>query len=447
MFSVLDYGAHADGKTLATAAFQAAIDACAAAGGGTVLVPAGRYLCGTMLLRSHVHFLIEAGATILGSVDFEKDYLPREEFPGPRYQDESHSYFNHSLFVADGCTDIGFSGHGTIDMQGVWVDSMEKGQYYRTVKMFAIRECTDLYFEDLTLLRATDLCLYLCGCEHVRIRGLYMDVLVDGISPDGCRDVVISDCIVKAGDDAIVLKASYALRRLIHCSEICISNCVIYCHASAFKIGTETNGDFYNITVTGCTIRNTIHSGIAIESVDGGHIHGLNISNITMYNVATPLFIRLGRRMRGPEGAGVGSISDVCISGVYADFPKEAYPTVPIHLPGQLEIGEMTTPFEYTSMILGLADVPIRNLTLRDIYIRTYGGAKAETVLPLPLPEKEEAYPEANMFGWHKIVPASCLLCRHVDGLRFDNVRLETRNPDDRPERLMIDVQNFREVE
>ena len=447
MITVMDFGAQAVGKKIATAAFQAAIDACAEAGGGTVLVPAGKYLCGTMILRSHVHFLIEAGATILGSLDFEQDYLPREEVTEPRYQDVSHSYFNHSLFVANGCTDIGFSGHGTIDMQGVWADTAEKDQYYRTVKMFAIRECTDLYFEDLTLLRATDLCLYLCGCERVRIRGLYMDVMVDGISPDGCRDVIISDCIVKAGDDAIVLKASYALHRLIHCSEISISNCVIYSHASAFKIGTETNGDFYNITVTGCTIRNSLHSGIAIESVDGANIHGLNISNITMYNVATPLFIRLGRRMRGPAGRETGSISDICISGVYADFPKETYPTVPINLPGQLIIGEQTTPFEYTSMILGLADKPIRNLTLRDIHIRTYGGGTLSEALPLPLPEKEEAYPESNMFGWHKLVPVSCLLCRYVDGLRFDNVCLETRNPDERPERLLLGVTNFYETE
>jgi polygalacturonase len=95
---------------------------------------------------------------------------------------------------------------------------------------------------------------------------------VDGISPDSCRDVVISDCIVKADDDAIVLKASLPLGRRIPCEHIAISNCVISSNSNAIKIGTETSADFRNITVTGCVIKDTHMAGITVQSVDGAHV-------------------------------------------------------------------------------------------------------------------------------------------------------------------------------
>ncbi len=444
MFSILDYGAVADGKTLAREAFQRAVDACAEAGGGTVVVPAGRYLLGGITLRSHVHVCLEAGALILGSVDFERDYPPREERSDPCYQDVSHSYFEHSLFFADDCADIGFFGNGTIDMQGVWMPT-NGDSHYRTVKMFAFRNCRDISFRDLTLLRATDLAIYLAGCRNVRIHGLSMDVLVDAISPDCCQNVVISDCLIKSDDDAIVPKASYTLGRRLPCTDIAISNCVISSNASAIKLGTETNGDFRNITVTGCVIRNVLHAGIAIESVDGSHVDGVNLSNITMYNVATPLFIRLGRRLRGPEGTEIGSIDHVTISSLYADFPGEEYETTTIRLPGQQNIGPTALPFEYVSIIHGLPDHPIRNLTLRDVTLRVGGGHTLDEAMS-EIPQKDDAYPEVNMFGWKKYLPCYGMLIRHCENLNFLNVRLETRLPDERPPIIAEDVTNFTEA-
>ena len=135
MLSVIDYGAVADGKTLARAAFQAAVDACHAAGGGTVYVPAGEFVIGTILMRSHVHIYMESGATLIGSTDFANDYLPHEEFEGTPYQDISHTYFDHSLFVAKNCCDIGFSGYGKIDMQGVWRKEMIEMKGFKTYQI------------------------------------------------------------------------------------------------------------------------------------------------------------------------------------------------------------------------------------------------------------------------------------------------------------------------
>ena len=442
MYSVLDYGAVADGRTLCREAFQAAVDACAAAGGGTVLVPAGTYLLGTVVMRSHVHVHIEAGATVLGSTEFERDYLPRETLPYAKYQDDSHSFFDHSLFLAKDCCDIGFSGHGRIDMQGVFTD-LEHGQYYRTVKIFSLCSCRDVSLSDLTLLRAADLAIWMVDCERVRIHGLSLDVLVDGITPDGCRDVVISDCLVTADDDAIVLKSTFVLGRFIPCEHIAISNCVISSNASAFKIGTETNGDFRNISLTGCTIKNVRRAGIAVESVDGANISGVTISNIAMYNVATPFYFRLGSRLRAPEGTPIGSISDVTITNVFADNPRLPYKTHYIFLPGQQCIGPMHTAFENSSQIQGIPTHPIEHLTMRDVTIVTAGGRSPETALPWPLPEKDNAYPDTNMYGWDKALPASCLVMRHVRDARFENVVLRTNKPDTRPLRLIDDVELF----
>ena len=443
MLSVLDFGAIADGKTLCRAAFQAAVDAAAAAGGGTVLVPAGEYLLGTVVLRSHVHVHLEAGATLIGSTDFVHDYLPREPFSGTPYQDISHTYFDHSLFVAKSCTDIGFSGYGRIDMQGVFLpEEIELLGFrtYRTVKVFAFLSCTDLSFADFSVYRATDLCLWLYDCERVRIHGLYMDVLVDGISPDSCRDVVISDCILKCDDDAIVLKTSMPLGRPIACEHIAISNCIVSSNANAIKLGTETGGDLRNITVTGCVIRNVEAAGLTVQSTDGAHVSGVYFSNITMYNVGTPIFVRLGARLRAPLGTEIGSISDISFQSIYAYFPREAYPATPIHLPGQREVGEMTTPFPYTSIVAGIPGHPIEHLTMRDVTLVSFGGERAADALPTPLPENDKAYPSPTLYGWQRPLPAHGLVFNHVKGATLSGISLRTIHPDERPARYFADV-------
>ena len=448
MFSILDFGAIPDGKTLCRAALQAAVDACAEAGGGTVLVPAGDYLVGTVVLRSHVHIHLEAGATLIGSTDFVNDYLPHEEFEGTPYQDISHTYFDHSLFVAKSCTDIGFSGYGKIDMQGVWLPEqveMKGFKTYRTVKVFAFLSCTDLVFADFSVLRATDLCMWLYDCERVRIHGLFMDVLVDGISPDACRDVVISDCILNCDDDALVLKASLPLGKRIACEHIAISNCIVSSNANAIKIGTETNGDFRNITVTGCVIRNVQACGLTVQSTDGAHVSGIFFSNITMHNVGTPIFVRLGSRLRGPEGTTVGSISDISFQNIYAYFPKETYAATPIHLPGQRNVDDTTTPWPYTSMVAGMPDHPIENITMRDVSIVSYGGEALADALPTPLPENDKAYPSPSLYGWHKALPAHGLLLNHVKGVTLADISLTTIHPDERPARYFADVSDLYE--
>ena len=440
MFSVLNYGARADGKTLDRVPFQAAIDACAAAGGGTVFVPAGTYLLGTVILRSGVHIRFEDGVKIIGSPDYEVDYLPREPFSGGKYQDDSHTFFDHSLFLAKECHDIGMSGRATIDMQCIFTD-LDHGQYYRAIKVITLVSCTDIVLADMTILGATDLAIWLYDCERARLHGLSLDVLVDGITPDACRDMVISDCLIKADDDALVFKTSFPLGRFCHSKNIAVRNCTISSNASAIKIGTETNGDFENISITGCVLKDTRRAGIAIESVDGANIRGLVISNVTMYRVGSPIFIRLGARMRAPEGTPIGSMKDITLSSIHADFDGTPYHTHYIYLPGQQNIGPYMTPFPYVPIIAGIPDHPIENLTIRDVSITMPGGVAVRDALPLPLPENETAYPDTKLFGYEKHLPAACMVMRHVHGYREKHLVLRTHKPDERPMAIYEDVE------
>ena len=173
MYNIKDYGAIGDGVALDSNSIQRAIDECNKQGGGTVLIPAGKYLCGTIHMKSHVHVLVEKGAVILGSKNI-KDFDPLEENPSNNtYQDRSHSYFHHSLFHADGVQNIALTGFGTIDMQDVWEVIEEPDfRWCRACKVVAFKNCENVKIKDLTMKNATDLAVYVAGCENVIISGL-----------------------------------------------------------------------------------------------------------------------------------------------------------------------------------------------------------------------------------------------------------------------------------
>jgi len=430
MYCVREYGAAGDGKQLDSVYIQKAIDDCAAQGGGTVLISPGTYLCGTMHLKSHVHVLIEKGAVVLGSKN-GADFDPYEEDPSNcTYQDRSHSYFHHSLFHADGVSDIALSGFGTIDMQSVWeVTDTETNRWCRACKIVAFKNCTNVKIRDLTMKNATDLAVYVAGCENVIISGLDLTVYIDGISPDSCKNVVISDCIIDVGDDGIVAKCSYTLGRLKSMENLVISNCIVKSRCNGIKFGTESNSAFLNTTITGCAVYDTQLSGIALESVDGARLEGFSISNISMRNVGNPLLMMVLNRARGPEGTTIGqiknvSISNMTITGPYAPWVG-MYQNYWSYIKGNPTIKPRTYPF----ILIGQEDSIIQNVSLSNIQFAAEGGGTEED-RNLIIPDLRNGYPECRALG--EKTPVYGMVARYVDNLKLYNVEFTTEKEDAR---------------
>jgi len=442
MYNVKDYGAKGDGINIDSIGIQKAIDACAENGGGTVFIPAGTYVCGTMHLKSHVHILFEKAALILGSKNI-KDFDPLEENPSNNlYQDLSHSYFHHSLFHADNVHDIALTGFGRIDMQSEW--EVVEG-WCRACKIIAFKECTDVVIRDLNMKNATDLAVYLAGCEFVTISGLSMAVHVDGISPDCCKNVTISDCFVDSGDDAIVPKCSYTLGRFKAMENLTISNCVVRSTASAIKFGTESNSAFRNITVTGCTIYDTRLKGIALQACDGAVIEGIAISNITMRNVGNPLLMMVLNRARGPEGTKVGEIKNVSISNVIITGPyPESYEATMAQNATDYFENNLTIRQDYYPFIMtGQPDSIIKNISLSNIQFVAPGGGTEED-RELEVREERTGYPIAMLLA--DKFPVYGLYARHVDNLKLYNVEFMTENEDKRDAIRLVNVKNYKSV-
>lgn len=395
-------GAIGDGVTLNTRAIQAAIDRCAASGGGVLTFPPGRYLTGTLHLRDHVTLLLEAGAVLVGSKRLE-DY--------PILHDKITSYTSvyteRCLIRADGATDVAIKGAGTIDGNG----PAFSGEY--KVRPFLLRfvACRGVHVLGITLQNPAMWTQHYLECEDVLIDGIRVrsrrpGVNNDGIDVDSCRRVRIANCDIDSGDDAIVLKTTTTSP----CRDIVVTNCILSSLSNAFKIGTETAGGFDNIAFSNSAIHNTKLAGIALETVDGGSLSRVIISNIVMRSTGYPIILRLGNRARpiteNTPRPGIGTFSGVMIRGVIADISSS-----------------------FGCVIAGIRGHPIEDVTLNDIRLTSTGGgvpySEGQSV-----PERPNAYPEANMFG---TLPASGIYLRYVRGLSINRFTLRTAKPDTRP--------------
>lgn len=460
IFNVLDYGAVADGKTLVTEAVQKAVDVCHNLGGGVVYFPDGTYVLSTVFLKSNVRVYIGEGATVLGSLNFY-DYAQQEEINYPIYQDASHTYYHLSMFVGLDCDNIAITGGGTIDMRSVWDEDGVRGKEikHRGPKCIALKNCRNVEISGLKIYNATDLAVYFAGCENVDVFGLTLRVYIDGISPDNSKNVRIHDCDLETGDDGIVFKSSYTLNRLDICKDIHVWNCKVKSRCCAIKFGTETNGGFKDILVENIEVRETRITGIAIESVDGAVIDGVTVRNVKMKNVNAPLFIHIGRRMRGPKGREIGEIKNVTLENITAEGPYEPYEVVAwnyfsykdgdtYQYPWVFGVAESfddtnagntaESDWQMTSNVCGLLGHPIKNLVLRNVHLKLDGGVKQYKA---EVPEEAQDYPEVYVYG--RILPAKGIFFRHVDGLVLDNVTVETYREDVRESFVFRNVRHI----
>ncbi len=408
--SLADFKPAGDGKTLDTAALQAAIDACHASGGGEVAFPkkSAAYLTGTLHLKSGVTLNIPANVKILGVADISKYNK------GP----------NASLIYAEGAENVGIRGGGTIDGGGGSFTVKDYAANRPRLVMFA--DCKNVRVENVLLTQPAFWTLYAYHCDGVVFKGLrifsHANFNNDGIDIESCN-VLVSDCVIDSDDDAICLKnvkAGYVMEN------VAIINCIVKSNCNFIKFGTASAGDVKNVAISNCVLSRASVSnfrkwegmvwgvegvtgiaGIAIESVDGGKVERVNISNIAMSGVQTPVFIRVGAR-RNPEAK--GAIRDVVISGVTAR--SESF---------------------VASSLTASTGRTLENIVLRDCVFELKGGVKADEIKPV---DGESAaasrYPENRMF--RQPLPAYAFYMRNAANITFDNVQMRLHGaPEYRP--------------
>ena len=410
-------GVVGDGATLNTVRIQKAIDDCATAGGCTIRFPAGRYLTGTIQIKSNVTLRLEKEATLLGSTE-TADYLNLDPFI-----DGSGNPMGHALIVALDADHVGVEGRGTVDGQGV---QLKANQNPYTMRPFLLRwvRCTNVTVRDVHLTNPGAWTLNFFQTkgalvERVTIRargtGLHNN---DGINIDSSENVRVRNCDVNSGDDALVIKSTSATKPS---RDIVASDCKLSTRTNAIKLGTESIGGFENISISNCQISNTQMAGIALYEVDGGDLRNVTITDVTMDGVIVPISIRLGARLKTfREGdrpkPTAGKLRDVTIKNVSAKN---------IEMIGML--------------INGVPGHPVEALTLKNIQLELPGGGTAEGA-KVQLPEKESAYPEFEMFG--KTMPAYGIYARHLRGMKLQQVRTSLLKPDARPATVFIDVED-----
>jgi polygalacturonase len=435
-YNVKDYGAVGDGVNLDSKAINKAIDAASAAGGGTVFLPAGNYLSGSIHLKSNISLFIDQGATIIAApVNAGNGYDEEEASVNTTYQDSGHSHWHNSLIWGENLHDISILGQGTIWGKGLYKDYVKDKQSAN--KAIALYLCRNVNIRDIHVLHGGWFAILATGVDNLTIDNVILDTNRDGMDIDCCRNVHVSNCSVNSPyDDGICLKSTFGLGFARATENVTITNCQVsgfdegsfldgtykrtknpqygFSPTGRIKFGTESNGGFKNITIANCVFNYC--RGLALETVDGALLEDVTITNITMRDIVNaPIFLRLGARMRGPEGVPVGELRRVIISNVIA-YNVE---------PGQ------------GILISGIPGHPIKDIDLKDIKIWFKGTGTAEQA-KREVPELEKGYPEPGSFG---ILPGYGFFARHVDGLKLDNVELKFIADDQRPAFIFDDVQ------
>ena len=392
-----------DAQTLDTAAFQAAIDTCHEQGGGTVWVPAGQYVIGTIFFRDNITLHLDAGATLLGSMRPD-DYpvLPN------RWQGKQQLAYA-PLIAGENLQNIAIVGRGIINGNGEpwWEARRKKTLAYPRPRLIGFTACTNVLIENITLINSPSWTINPVRCKNVRIHGVTItnppdSPNTDGINPDSCSQVRISDCFVSVGDDCITLKSGAEHERTelrTPCRDIAITNCTLERGHGGIVIGSEMSGGVQNVVVSNCVFIGT-DRGIRLKSRRGrgGTVENVRISNLIMDGVLCPFTMNL---YYGCGAWGDEFVSDKSAKALDAGTPRFRH----IHISHVIARNAKIA----AGFIYGLSEMPIEDISLSDISVSFTDGA-------------EPRYPEMAD-GLEKMLQAGFFI-RNAHHIRLDHVEV-----------------------
>jgi len=437
VYNVRHFGAKGDGKTLDTAAVQAAIDRCTGEGGGTVLVPAGTFVIGTVELKSNVTLHLAAAATLQGSGD-GKQY--REVEAIPLKGDSTLGDGNWALLFAVNARNVTIEGQGKIDGQGAQFHSAVRGTpppsglggLKRPYHLLAYR-CQRLIVRDIALVDCAYHSIRVIQSKQVHFDGLYIHNRVNG-NNDGfhfisAEYVTVSNCTVLSQDDACALFGS--------CRNVMVTNSFFSTRWSVFRFG---GGVAENITVSNCVLSHVFGCPIKIHGTPGSRFERMTFSNLVLDDVTGPINISIGPDSRSHAqseevthaAAAPAIVRDIAFSNIHGTVT-----TAPGALP-ESSVNGSANPGEKFSCI-GLNAVGgavMERISFSDIHIVFGGGGSAEDGARRDLPEIAGEYFALGP------MPAYGFYARNARGLTLDNVRLEVASPELRPAVVLDNVED-----
>lgn len=430
-YLITDFGAKPGLSYINTEAINKAIDKCYSDGGGRVIIPAGTFKSGTIIMKDNVELHLEIAATLLAGTEL-KDF-PMQPQPAFRSQKDPGGW--HALIYAEGATNLAITGFGTIDGNGAQQNpdpNLLEGDRDGRPRNILFISCKKVRIQGIRMVSSGLWNQHYLNCEDVIVDQVevynHSNRNNDAIDIDGCRRFILSNSILDSDDDGITLKSTGAAPT----EDVAITNCVVSSFCNAIKAGTESTGGFRNISISNCVIKPSRNkgipiygfsrgiTGISLEIVDGGVMEGIMISNVSIEGTACPVYIRLGNRARkhiaeAPEPP-MGKMRNITISNVTA-----------------------YNSGSYCSSITAIPGYYIENVSLSNIQFYNDGEAENEGYIANTddVKEDEKGYPEPTVW---KNLPSSGLFIRHAKNIQINGLMLGFKKTDPRVPVIAVDV-------
>lgn len=436
------FGIKSDGVTLNTRSIQFGIDYIQQHGGGRLVFWVGRYLTGSIHLKSNVSIHLKEGAVLVGSTN-------------PFNYDKDNWY---GLILANGQENIAITGKGIIDGKGrKLANNFVKFTHYGLIKdslkydrnsqrpaIVYFRNCKNVNIENITLKNSAFWVQVYNQCQYLTIDSIHVNSTAywnnDGIDIVDCLHVVVKNSYINAADDGICLKSFDAKSR---CEDILIKNCTVRSSANGIKFGTSGFGGFSNIKIINNIIYDTYRSAVALEIVDGGVLKNVIVDSMEVRHTGNLIFLRIGERREGR----IGSLSQIKFSNINAEIAADK-PDAGYDYEGPIE--DMPRNISPAIILTGLPGHFISDVTFENIEVTHPGGGDSMYAqVPLDsigqIPELRDKYPDFSMF---EELPAWAVYARHVKNLHFSNIVFKCKKKDFRVPVAIDDVHKatFRNV-